>query len=241
MMTRFGSLTHCCSNRNPRDAFAGKTIASFSTKRRIPIRNSFATLLEITRPSGATGSWIEGAKGPPRPGHFCMVGDFQQSIFGDRADLAFYRRVHDALLRDGAGEELKFSVTFRLDDAQIGFVNDAFAGVLNNTGGQVGFVHLNARPQSLPGQVVRLDPGAPPEDDAQTEWQRARFEAEKVAGWLREQGLERLRAQTWRDVAVLCPRKGWFAPLKDALRSTASTRSFNRKATSRATVRPAPG
>ncbi|HZJ14134.1 MAG TPA: 3'-5' exonuclease, partial [Chthoniobacteraceae bacterium] len=178
----------------------------------------FATLLEITRPSGATGSWIESAKGPPRPGHFCMVGDFQQSIFGDRADLTFYRRVHDTLLRDGAGEELKFSVTFRLDDAQIGFVNDAFAGVLNNTGGQVGFVHLNARPQSLPGQVVRLDPGAPPEDDAQTEWQRARFEAEKVAGWLREQGLERLRAQTWRDVAVLCPRKGWFAPLKDALR-----------------------
>jgi ATP-dependent exoDNAse (exonuclease V) beta subunit len=178
----------------------------------------FATLLEITRPPGATGSWIEGAKGPPRLGHFCMVGDFQQSIFGERADLAFYRRVHNALLRDGAGEELKFSVTFRLDDAQIGFVNDAFIGVLNDTGGQVGFVHLNARPQSLPGQVVRFDPGAPPEDDGQIEWQRARFEAEKVAGWVREQGLDRLRAQTWRDVAILCPRKGWFAPLKEALR-----------------------
>ena len=178
----------------------------------------FETLLEITRPVGATGSWIENAEDPPRPGHFCMVGDFQQSIFGERADLAFYRRVHDTLLREGAGEEVKFPVTFRLDDAQIGFVNDTFAEVLNNDGGQVEFVRLNARPQSLPGQVLRLDLSTPPNAETWTDRQRGHFEARQLAEWLRAQGLDRLRAETWRDVAILCPRKSWFAPLKEALR-----------------------
>jgi superfamily I DNA/RNA helicase len=32
----------------------------------------------------------------PRSGHFCMVGDFQQSIYGRRADLEFCRRIHNA-------------------------------------------------------------------------------------------------------------------------------------------------
>ena len=58
-----------------------------------------------------------------------MVGDFQQSIFGARADLAHYRQVHDTLLETGAGEALEFSVTFRLDDRAVAFVN-ASAGTV---------------------------------------------------------------------------------------------------------------
>src|SRR5262249_13080376 len=69
----------------------------------------FFVLLEIGRPPGTLD-----AESPPRPGHFCMVGDFQQSIYRDPADLAHYRRLHDALVGRGGAKEIKFSVTFRL-------------------------------------------------------------------------------------------------------------------------------
>ena len=220
-------------NYDDQIALASELLRSPDAARRIRERNyrvildeaqdtdptQFDALLEITRPPGARGAWLEVASDPPRPGHFCMVGDFQQSIFGERADLAHYRRVHDTLLRSGAGEAVEFSVTFRLDEGQLGFVNTVFPRVLNNIGGQVGFVELNPRPLALPGQIVRFDLGELPPMDGWKDWQRAQLEARRIATWLREQGLERLRAQSWRDVAILCPRKGWFPPLRDALRS----------------------
>jgi ATP-dependent helicase/nuclease subunit A len=177
----------------------------------------FDVLLEIARPPSATGAWLETECGPPRPGHFCMVGDFQQSIFGERADLAHCRRVHDALLRTGAGEAVEFSVTFRLDRRQVDFVNATFVGVLNGDAGQVDFVQLNPRPDVLPGQVVRFELDVP-DTTGWNEWRKAHHEAQAFARWLRAQGLAKLRAQSWRDVAVLCPRKGWFTVLRDALR-----------------------
>jgi ATP-dependent helicase/nuclease subunit A len=178
----------------------------------------FAVLLEITRPPAATGAWLETRAAPPRPGHFCMVGDFQQSIFGARADLAQYRRVHDTLLASGAGEALEFSVTFRLDAQAMKFINAGFPGVLDGAEGQVDYVQLNPRPDLLPGQVVRCDLGELPMLDGWKDWQRARFEAQQLAEWLRAQDLKNLRAKSWSDVAVLCPRKGWFPALRDALR-----------------------
>ena len=178
----------------------------------------FAVLLEIARPPDASGAWLDAESAPPRPGHFCMVGDFQQSIFGERADLAHYRRIHDTLLRTAAGEAVEFSVTFRLDEKQIGFVNATFKNVLHGDAGQVAFVKLNSRPTVLPGQVVRFDLGKLPDMTGWRDWHKARHEAQRLAAWLRDQGLERLRAESWREVAVLCPRKGWFAPLRDELR-----------------------
>ncbi len=179
----------------------------------------FDLLLEIARPPAATGAWLETENAPPRPGHFCMVGDFQQSIFGDRADLAHYRRVHDLLLRTSAGEAVEFSVTFRLDQQQIDFINATFSSVLHGSAGQVDFVRLNPRPAVLPGQIIRLEFGELPDMTGWNEWRKAAFAARELATWLRAQGLEKLRAQSWRDVAVLCPRKGWFPVLRDALRA----------------------
>ena len=170
----------------------------------------FDVLLAITRPPDAPAD-------PPRPGHFCMVGDFQQSIFGERADLSHYRSVHDALTSSAAGESVTFSVTFRLDQNQIEFVNEIFPSVLNNVARQVAFVPLNARPGVLPGQIIRFDLGDLPQMDGWRDWQRTRLEAQRLAAWLRDQGLAGLRARSWRDVAILCPRKNWFAPLRDAL------------------------
>ncbi|MDR3402879.1 MAG: UvrD-helicase domain-containing protein [Chthoniobacter sp.] len=180
----------------------------------------FDVLLEITRPTEATGSWPREESAPPRPGHFCMVGDFQQSIYGARADLAHYRRIHDALLRTGAGEELTFSVTFRLDEAAIAFANAVFPLVLHGEERQVGFVHLHPRPTVFPGQIVRFDPAPKAEDIAgRKDWQKMYWEADQLARWLRDAGLEKLRASSWREVAVLCPRTRWLAPIRAALRA----------------------
>ncbi|MEP6667951.1 MAG: UvrD-helicase domain-containing protein [Chthoniobacter sp.] len=180
----------------------------------------FNVLLEIARPPEATGSWPQVESAPPNPGHFCMVGDFQQSIYGARADLAHYRRIHDALLRTGAGEELTFSVTFRLDEAAVAFANAVFPLVLHGEERQVGFVHLHPRPTVFPGQIVRFDPAPKAEDIADRKnWQKMYWEADKLARWLRDAGLEKLRASSWREVAVLCPRTRWLAPIRNALRA----------------------
>src|SRR5437667_12490938 len=86
-----------------------------------------------------------------------MVGDFQQSIYRDRADLSKYRRIHDTLVDTGAAEALQFSVTFRLDTAQLDFVNETFREILNDRDQQIGFVDLSPRCEALPEQAVRLN------------------------------------------------------------------------------------
>ena len=186
----------------------------------------FFVLLEITRPVEATGEWLQTKRdGPPSPGygaagpragHFCMVGDFQQSIYRDPADLNQYRELHRTLISTGAAEELRFSVTFRLDQAQLDFVNDTFPKILTNTEGQVEFVELSARPEILPGQVIRFDLGGDI-DASHTETRRAQIEAQRLAKWIRDAGLQKLRARCWREVAILCPRKAWLRAIRDAL------------------------
>ena len=179
----------------------------------------FSVLLEIARPSDAKGEWPAGVAMPPRAGHFCMVGDFQQSIFGERAALAHYRRVHDALVDSGTADALKFSVTFRLDRAEIELINGAFREILHGADDQVDFVELSPRPDVLPGQVIRLDlkPAELPNGKV-PERRKAEAIAAELATWIANAGLQNLRAQSWRDVAILCPRKSWLRSLRDALR-----------------------
>ena len=193
----------------------------------------FSLLLELARPPEAAGEWLETRRDHPpspgysvegpRPGHFCMVGDFQQSIYRDRADLARYRRIHDTLVETGAAEALKFSVTFRLDTAQLGFVNETFREILNDRDHQVAFVELNPRPEILPGQVVRLNlqPGnlLPDSRGKISDTRKAAEEARQLGQWLHRTGPEKLRAETWRDVAILCPRKEWLQTLRRGLRA----------------------
>ena len=213
---------------------------------------------ELDMARGATPS-TEDTPEPPRAGHFCMVGDFQQSIYGSRADLPHYRNIHEALQRSG-GAALEFSVTFRLDETGLGWINATFPALLHGADGQVNFVQLNARPAALPGQVARLDlgslrganapvrggaadaPSAGPASsfagrgvrrtvadeasaprgrdggrDGAKDWEKARWEAERLAGWLRAEGLEKLRASSWSEVALLCPRTRWLPVLRAAL------------------------
>jgi ATP-dependent helicase/nuclease subunit A len=180
--------------------------------------HQFSVLLEIARPPDAIGAWWEerSLSAGPRRGHFCMVGDFQQSIYRDPAALAHYRRLHEALVQSGAAEAVKFAVTFRLDRAELDFVNATFGEILNNKGGQVAFVTLEPRTEVLPGQVIRFDFGCDV-DPHLSESQRAILEARELADWLAKTSFKNLRAQSWKDVAILCPRKAWLRPLRDAL------------------------
>ena len=145
-----------------------------------------------------------------------MVAIFQQSIYRDPADLAHYRELHEALVAAGAAQELQFSVTFRLDTAQLNFVNATFGEILNDQDGQVAFVESNPRPDVLPGQVIRFDFGCDV-DPSLPENQRALLEARELAAWLCDLGPEKLRAESWRQVAILCPRKAWLRTLRNAL------------------------
>src|SRR5213596_488578 len=181
----------------------------------------FSVLLEATRPPEAKGLWLQDRHLGPRPGHFCMVGDFQQSIYWQRADLNYYRAVHEALISDKHGESLEFAVTFRLDQKQLDFVNATFRGILNNKDGQVPFVELQPRPDILPGKVIGLPLVAKellPEGKKLKDYQKARFEAEYLARWIKDAGLKKLSADSWRDVAILCPRKAWLQTMAAALR-----------------------
>ena len=171
----------------------------------------FFVLTAITAPPSQDSGVIR-----PRAGHFSMVGDFQQSIYRDPYDLNHYRQLHKALIDTRAAEELKFTVTFRLDRAQLDFVNETFAKILNNEQGQVEFVELSPRPEILPGQVIRFELGADV-DLKLSETQRSNIEAQRLAKWIRETGLEKFRARSWREVAILCPRKAWLGQLRNAL------------------------
>src|SRR5213079_3306124 len=181
----------------------------------------FSVLLEATRPPEARGLWLQNQHLGPRPGHFCMVGDFQQSIYRERADLNYYRAVHEALIADKNGESLEFAVTFRLDQKQLDFVNETFREILNNNDGQVRFVELQPRPEILPGKVIRVPFVAKelvPEGKRLKDYQKARIEAEYLARWIKDAGLKKLSADSWREVAILCPRKAWLQTMAAALR-----------------------
>ncbi|HEV3243502.1 MAG TPA: UvrD-helicase domain-containing protein [Chthoniobacterales bacterium] len=183
--------------------------------------SQFSVLLEATRPPHATGDWMETRADPPPPGHFCMVGDFQQSIYWERADLKYYKAVHDALIADKNGESLEFAVTFRLDQKQLNFVNETFREILNEEAGQVRFVELQPRPNILPGTVIRVPLNAKellPEGKKLKDYQKARIEADYLARWIRDAGLKKLSVDSWREVAILCPRKAWLQTMAAALR-----------------------
>src|ERR1051326_6191132 len=181
----------------------------------------FSVLLEATRPVEAKGVWLQDRHLGPRPGHFCMVGDFQQSIYWQRADLNYYRTVHDTLVSNKSGETLELAVTFRLDQKQLDFVNETFRDILDNKDGQVRFVELQPRPNILPGKVIRLPLVAKelfPEGKRLKDYQKARIEAEYLARWIKGVGLKKLSADSWREVAILCPRKAWLQTIAAALR-----------------------
>src|SRR5207244_7133886 len=50
------------------------------------------------------------------------------------------------------------------------------------------------------------------------DYQKARIEADYLARWIKGAGLKKLSADSWREVAILCPRKAWLQTTAAALR-----------------------
>ena len=204
----------------------------------------FSVLLELTRPPEAKGLWLQDRQLGPRRGHFCMVGDFQQSIYWKRADLNYYRAVHDALVADKNGESLEFAVTFRLDQKQLDFVNETFREILNNKDGQVRFVELQPRPNTVAGKVIHVPLAEEllPEGKKLKDYQKARIEADYLAGWIKNAGLKKLSADSWREVAILCPvLKPGCKRWPQRYGASAYQWQFNLKMMLKATARLMPG
>jgi ATP-dependent helicase/nuclease subunit A len=179
--------------------------------------HQFSLLLEISRPiEAAKTDFLETLAHGPRPGHFSMVGDPQQSIYGSRADLGYYLAVERALVASGSAKSLNFAVTFRCDRNLVDFANAAFPAVLTGQRGQVPFVKLQSRPGAGAGQVIRVPISAPPSDMGGAR-DLALESARQLARWLKSTGLQGLRAPHWGEVALICPRKDWFHALRRAL------------------------
>lgn len=176
----------------------------------------FDVLMEISRSPEATEPWRETRENPPLPGCFCMVGDPQQSIYGTRTELRHYREAHEYLCAVCDDAEVVFQVTFRCDRRIVEAANGIFPEVLHGEKGQAKFVPLRERPDAGDGQVCRWEMGVPDgceAGDGLRVFEAMRYEAEWLAKRVAEAGLERLRAQRWSEVAVLCPRRAWLSQL----------------------------
>jgi ATP-dependent exoDNAse (exonuclease V) beta subunit len=192
----------------------------------------FAVLVEITRPPGAVpGTWPAGGGVPPKPGFFCMVGDAQQGIFSNRADIGNFNAHVDAFRGHMGGERLVFSVTFRSPRRVVDVLNATLpaafgAGREHNLGlpeeegaqpslRQVEYVPLVAGPSNDDGNVwilpIASEPGKPARDA------RLSREARQVAAFLAARRPADLGASSWGDVCILAPRAGWLAIVRDEL------------------------
>jgi len=208
----------------------------------------FAVLVELARaPGAARGSWPRdnGRGGGPRAGHFCMVGDGQQAIYGGRADIGNFSRHVEAFRRGDGGEMLEFQVTFRAPHVVIGLLNATLPGAFGperptNFGLppeedapapflQVPYVALEAGPGNETGLVGRLALCPPAQKPQKVEaWLTE--EARQVAEWLVRHGPAAVGARRWGDVAVLAPRNEWLLVARKAfeqagLRVALQTRS----------------
>ena len=172
----------------------------------------FSILTEITRPiGGVPGAWPREADAPgPENGRFCFVGDDQQAIYGERADLAVYRRYIDAYKAGNGGSHLEFSVTMRCPQRVIDAVNGIFgAGRLDQS--LVKFRPLDPRPGCPEGAAWRLELGEMPPSEGKTGVDaRLARECEEIAEFVQTRGLAGLGIARWSEVAVICPRVRWL-------------------------------
>lgn len=192
----------------------------------------FDVLIEIARAPGAVrGAWPGRAGSGPRAGHFCMVGDGQQAIYGSRADIGNFSRHLEAFARGDGGELLKFQVTFRAPRAVVEVLNatlpaafgpgrEVNLGVPPAEGApapqlQVPYVPLELGPGNEAGWVERLALEAPAVAPKGVEAWLAE-EARQVAAWLKVHGPAAVGATIWGDVAVLAPRNEWLSTARKA-------------------------
>ena len=194
----------------------------------------FAVLVEIARPPGAElGAWPnEAARGDgPRAGHFCMVGDGQQAIYGSRADIRNFQKHLEAFRRGDGGELLTFGVTFRAPLRVIELLNATLpaafgAGRAHNLGlppvegapaplRQVRYEALLAGPQNVAGAAGVLPLVAVAGEGGVKE--KLAAEVRQIAVFLKAHGAAGVGAGHWGEVCLLAPRNDWLMTARKEL------------------------
>jgi len=192
----------------------------------------FAVLAEIARPPGAPlGTWPGPGVGP-RDGHFCMVGDGQQAIYGSRADIRNFQRHVQAFASGSGGELLTFDVTFRAPHRVIERLNAtlpaAFSRAREHNLGlppadgaeapllQVPYEPLVAGPGNGPGAVGVLPLTSPGPGKIPVEVRLA-AEMRQIAAHLRSGGPASVGARTWGEICLLAPRNDWLVTARKEL------------------------
>ncbi len=197
----------------------------------------FEVLVEITRPPGAPlRTWPNRGGRGPRSGHFCMVGDAQQGIYSDRADIRYFQE-HIAAFADGnGGERLTFDVTFRTPRRVVRLLNETLAGAfgagrdhnhgLPRSEGapapllQVPYEPLVPGPANVEGGAWVLPIAAVPAGGTtHVKDRRLAGEARQIARFLASGGPGSVGAATWGDICVMAPRNAWLHIVRDEFES----------------------
>jgi len=197
----------------------------------------FAVLVEIARPRGAPpGTWPGGGGAGPRPGHFCMVGDAQQAIYSDRADIRNFQRHIAAFSQGDGGERLTFDVTFRTPRRVVRLLNGTLAGAFGPARGhnvgvppaegapapllQVDYEPLVAGPENAVGGAWLLPVGdSAVEGTRRVDDRRLADEARQIARFLVSAGPGSVGAPAWGDICVMAPRTAWLSIIRDEFES----------------------
>lgn len=186
----------------------------------------FAVLVEIARPPGAElYSWPVGGGPGPRAGHFCMVGDGQQAIYGARADIRNFLGHLDAFRRGDGGELLTFRVTFRAPGEVVSLLNaglpEAFGGARSHNLGlavgegvvepllQVAYEPLAPAPDNVSGAASIFELTLPTTFPTSVEGWLVE-EVRQLAVFLAKHGPASVGATHWGEVCVLAPRNEWL-------------------------------
>ena len=196
----------------------------------------FSVLVEITRPLGAEPGGWPGAGAPPRPGHFCMVGDGQQAIYSSRALVRTFQRFLGAFTGGEAGDSLNFEVTFRAPHAVVELLNStlpaSFSPEREHNRGlpvaqgavepclQVPYQALRAGPKNLAGDVRRIALSVmTAKKPGKGDTEMFQEEMRQVAAWLRAGGPTAAGVGEWGELCVLVPRNGWMDAAVNALQA----------------------
>ena len=195
--------------------------------------HQFEVLVEVTRPPGSiSGTWPEQGGAGPRPGHFCLVGDAQQGIYGSRADIRKFL-YHIKAFTDGPdGEHLSFDVTFRAPRSVTEYLNHTLkaafgAGHPHNLGLppgdgapppmlQVAYEPLVPAPASPDGTVGVIPLKPPPAGVTKVDLLLAE-EVRQVARFLATRGPGAVGARTLGEICLLAPRNDWLTTARAEL------------------------
>lgn len=137
---------------------------------------------------------------------FSMVGDPQQSIYDERADVKSYLAYHRQLTNSKECEALTFSCTHRCPPAIINTLNQRFPRIFYGAN-NVPYVSLETDVSATGTfKSIAIDPGV----DAKYATQQ---EAQCIEKVLRDE----LKGYALSDICLLVPRKSWLYELKQAL------------------------